>query len=107
MPPPFIRPILHRLRQRAHADALLAGEVGDGARHAHGAVHGPRAHAAAIHGVGDEPPPSLIERATLLEPRGRQQRVQAAALALARPRREHACAHDRVRFAQRRRLQLA
>lgn len=100
----LIRTVLQGFGQRAHADALLAREIGDGARHAHRTVDGPRAHAAAVYGVGDESPPRLIRRAVLVEPCGWQERVQAAALALSRPRREHALADDRARLAQSRGL---
>ncbi len=63
-------------------------------------MHGAGAHAAAVHGVGDETAPGLIQRATLLETGRRQQRIQAAALALSCPRREHARANRNARLAR-------
>jgi hypothetical protein len=59
-------------------------------------VDGAGAHAAAIHGIGDEPAPGLIQRAAIVEPRGRPERVQASALALARPCCEHTRADHRT-----------
>jgi hypothetical protein len=105
--PPLVRPILHRLRRRAHADLLVSREVRDGPRHAHGTVDGSCAHPAAVHGVGDEPASRLIQRAAFCEAGHGQRSIQAPALTLTRPRREHARAHDGTRVTARSRLQLA
>ena len=105
--PCLVRPVLQRLGQRAHADVLFFCKVRDRARDAQGTVHGAGRHAAAVHGVCDEPVAGRVQHAALLEPRGRKCRVQAAARALVLAGGEYASSHGGTRLTRSCRLQLA
>jgi len=58
-----------------HGDLLLAAKLREHARQAVGTVPGSRAHAAAVHGVGDEPASVAVERRVVSKKRRGQLRV--------------------------------
>jgi hypothetical protein len=102
----FVCPVLERLGELCGADALPAAQVRDRARDAQRAVHATRAHAGAIHGVGDQAPPGLIQCTMVTQCGVGHSRVQAATRALARPSFNHARAHRGAGFGGRGLLQF-
>ena len=91
---PLIRPILQRLRDPHHPDAILARQIRDRARDAQRTMHRACTHAAAIHRVGDQPVRRGIQRAVFAQRNVRKKRVEGSARCLSLSRCEYALAND-------------